>query len=348
MKKIILLILIITGSSAGLLYIVLTQSETAGLFVVKKVAQQRFQNQQSIENMLQITVCGSASPLGNNPDRAQACIAVLTADHFFIFDAGTGSQNRASQAGLPLARLDGIFLTHLHSDHISDLPEFNMSAWVGSGQSKPLTVWGPAGVDTVTRGFNQAYRIDRGFRVLHHGADFIPPEGGRLHPETVLPGIVWQDDDLTITAFEVNHAPIEPAMGYRIDYLDRSVVISGDTVTSENLFKVATGADILFHDALARPILNTMIDAAEAAGQQRVKKIITDVIDYHADATKLQQLADDAGIRMLLFYHLVPSLDNPIIEAFFERSLSGNSRIAEDLMVIELPINSDIIKIRSP
>ena len=348
MKKIILLILIITGTSAGLLYIVLTQSETAGLFVVKKIAQQRFQNQQNIENMLQITVCGSASPLGNNPDRAQACIAVLTKDHFFIFDAGAGSQNRASQAGLPLARLDGIFLTHLHSDHISDLPDFNMSAWVASGQPKPLTVWGPAGVDTVTRGFNQAYRIDRGFRVLHHGADFIPPEGGRLHPETVQPGIVWQDDDLTITAFEVNHAPIEPAMGYRIDYLDRSAVISGDTITSENLFKVATGADILFHDALARPILNTMIDAAEAAGQQRVKKIITDVIDYHADATKLQQLADDAGIRMLLFYHLVPSLDNPIIGAFFERSLSGSSRIAEDLMVVELPINSDIIKIRSP
>ena len=72
------------------------------------------------------------------------------------------------------------------------------------------------------------------------------------------------------------------------------------------------------------------------------------MIDYHADATKLQQLADDAGIRMLLFYHLVPSLDNPIIEAFFARSLSGDSRIAEDLMVVELPINSDTIKIRSP
>ena len=98
-------------------------------------------------------------------------------------------------------------------------------------------------METVTSGFNLAYRIDRGFRVLHHGSDFIPPEGGRLHPETVLPGIVWQDDDLTITAFEVNHAPIEPAMGYRIDYLDRSVVISGDTITSENLFKAAAGAD---------------------------------------------------------------------------------------------------------
>jgi len=348
MKKIILLTLIITGSFSGLLYIVLTQSESAGIFVLKMVAQQRFQNQQPIENILQITVCGSASPLGNNPDRAQACIAVLTKDHFFIFDAGAGSQSRASQANLPLARLDGIFLTHLHSDHISDLPAFNLSSWVASGQSRPLTVWGPAGVDAVTSGFNQAYRIDRGFRVLHHGADFIPPGGGRLHPETVLPGIVWQDNDLTITAFEVNHAPIEPAMGYRIDYLDRSVVISGDTVASKNLFQVATGADILFHDALAGAVLNTMIDAAEAAGQHRAKKIITDVIDYHADATKLQQLADDASIGMLLFYHLVPSLDNPIIKAFFERSLSGDSRIAEDLMVLELPINSDIVKVRSP
>ena len=348
MKKIILFTLIIISTCTGLLYIILTQSESAGIFVLEKVAQQRFQNQQKVENMLQITVCGSASPLGNNPDRAQACIAVLTKDHFFIFDAGAGSQGRASQAGLPLARLDGIFLTHLHSDHISDLPEFNMSAWVASGRSKPLTVWGPAGVETVTSGFNLAYRIDRGFRVLHHGSDFIPPGGGRLHPETVRPGIVWQDDDLTITAFEVNHAPIEPAMGYRIDYLDRSVVISGDTITSENLFKAAAGADILFHDALARAVLNTMIDAAAAAGQQRAKKIITDVIDYHADATKLQQLADDAGIRMLLFYHLVPSLENPIIEAFFARNLSGDSRIAEDLMVVELPINSDTIKIRSP
>jgi ribonuclease Z len=94
---------------------------------------------------LRVVVCGSASPLGNDPKRAQACIAVLTPEHFFIFDAGAGSQNRIGQAQLPMDRLSGVFLTHFHSDHIAALPDINLNAWV-MGAKASLRVYGPVGV----------------------------------------------------------------------------------------------------------------------------------------------------------------------------------------------------------
>ncbi len=206
---------------------------------------------------LQIVVCGSASPLGNNPDRAQACLAVVTPEHFFLVDVGARSPMRIAQAQLPMNRLTAVMLTHFHSDHIAGLADVNLASWV-AGRRASMQVYGPEGVETVVAGFNQAYRLDRGYRVAHHGEGLLPPSAGPMKAVTFQPGLVWQDDDMTVTSFLVDHHPIDPAVGYRFDYRGRSVVISGDTNASENLFAAAAGADIVFHDALARDSLDIM------------------------------------------------------------------------------------------
>ena len=102
---------------------------------------------------IRVVVCGSASPLGNDPDRAQACIAVMTAEHFLLFDAGARSPLRMAQARLPMRRLDGVFLTHFHSDHIAAIPDVNLASWV-AGRRSGLTVYGPSGVDRVIKVFS--------------------------------------------------------------------------------------------------------------------------------------------------------------------------------------------------
>ena len=178
---------------------------------------------------MRVVVCGSASPLGRGPERAQACIAVVTPEHFFLFDVGARSPMRIAEARLPMSRINGVFLTHFHSDHIAALPDVNLASWVG-GRPAPLDVYGPPGVQSVVDGFNAAYQLDRGYRTGHHGTERLPPELGPMQAQTFQPGdVVWQDELITVTSFAVEHPPIEPAVGYRVDYRGRSVVISGDT-----------------------------------------------------------------------------------------------------------------------
>lgn len=294
---------------------------------------------------LQVVVCGSASPLGNNPDRAQACLAVVTPEHFFLVDVGARSPMRIAQAQLPMNRLTGVMLTHFHSDHIAGLADVNLASWV-AGRRASMRVYGPSGVETVVAGFNQAYRLDRGYRTAHHGEALLPPSAGPMVAKTFQPGLVWQDDTMTVTSFLVDHHPIDPAVGYRFDYRGRSVVISGDTNTSDNLFAAAAGADIVFHDALARDSLDIMQNAMLESERTNFAQIIADVTDYHADTRTLEEAATAAGIEQLVLYHLVPTPMNSLTETMFLRGLSDKTLLAHDLQVFELPPESDEVIIR--
>ena len=297
---------------------------------------------------IRVVICGSASPLGNDPNRAQACIAVVTPEDFFIFDTGARSPIRMAQARLPMARINGVFLTHFHSDHIAALPDVNLASWI-QGRKTPLMVHGPTGVQSVVDGFNAAYQLDRKYRTAHHGPQLLPPDRGHMQASTFTPGgVVWQDELLTITSFLVEHPPIEPAVGYRVDYRDRSVVISGDTNAADTLFTVAKNADLLLHDALSRALLEPMIAAATELKVPVMPTIMADVIDYHADTKRLPQRAAEAGIKQLALYHMVPVPPNMLAEKIFMRDLPPDVIATRDLHTFDLPANSSEIVIYEP
>ena len=296
---------------------------------------------------MRVVVCGSASPLGGGTDRAQACIAVVTNEHFFLFDVGARSPIRMGQAQLPMARINGVMLTHFHSDHIAALPDVNLASWV-QGRPAPLDVYGPPGGRSVVDGFNAAYGLDRGYRTAHHGAVRLPPERGPMQARPFNPGdVVWQDELLTVTSFAVEHPPIEPALGYRVDYRGRSVVISGDTNAADALFVAAKGADLLLHDGLSRTTLDPMIEAATELGLPSAE-IMTDVIDYHADVSSLPDRAAEAGIKQLALYHMVPAPPNKLVERMFRRGLPDDVILTRDLHTFDLPADSDEIRITEP
>ena len=144
----------------------------------------------------------------------------------------------------------GILLTHYHSDHISDIGDFNLNSWI-AGRPAPLQIIGPEGVDRIVEGLNITYELDRGYRVAHHGAELLNPELGVMQARTIGEGVIVDEDGLRITAFEVSHPPIDPAFGYRLDYGGRSVVISGDSLVTDKIVNISDGADVVLRDAMA-------------------------------------------------------------------------------------------------
>lgn len=298
-----------------------------------------------VSESLSIYVCGSASPLGAG--QAQACIAVITPDHFYLIDSGSGSTDNINRLGLPMNRLQGLLLTHFHSDHIAEIYEVNLGSWV-AGRPKPLTVFGPPGVDEIVDAVNAGYRQDRVYRSGHHGEDLLPSALGVLQHKTIAAGTALEDGDLKITAYMSEHPPIEPAVGYRIDYRGRSVVVSGDSNVNNETVKITDGADLLLHDALSLPTVTSLAKAFASTGNTRLSQIVTDVTDYHASTKSLIEFNEQSSVDMVAFYHLVPVPPNAIVKEIFMRGAPDNYVLTEDLMWFELPIDSDEIVVHRP
>lgn len=292
---------------------------------------------------LKVTMCGTSSPLPA-PGRAQACVAVETPDHVYIVDAGSGSAATANLAGIPMNKLRAILVTHYHSDHISDISDFNLNSWV-AGRPDPLQVVGPEGADRLVEGLNIAYELDRQYRVAHHGEELLNPELGELQSRTIVEGEILDQDGLVITAFEVSHPPIEPAFGYRFDYAGRSIVISGDSLVTDKIVEMSDGVDVVLHDAMALQLVQGAENATRSLGNERLATVLHDIQDYHATTSDLQRLIDEADIGQLALYHLVPAPRNAMALAAFNRGIPEGAVLTEDAMTISLPADSDEILI---
>lgn len=292
---------------------------------------------------LKITLCGTSSPIPA-PGRAQACVAVETPEHLYIVDAGSGSAATANLSGVPMDKLRGILITHFHSDHISDIGDFNLNSWV-AGRPEPLQIIGPTGVERIVDGFNMAYELDRGYRVAHHGAELLNPELGTLQSKTIAEGVIVDQDGLCITAFEVSHPPIEPAFGYRLDYGGRSVVISGDSLVTDKIVEISNGADVVLHDAMSLQLVRGAAGMARTTGNTRLATVMQDIQDYHATTEDLNRLSSEAEIGQLALYHLVPAPRNAMALRAFSNDIPEGALLTEDGMVISLPAGSNEIGI---
>ena len=286
-------------------------------------------------------MCGTSSPIPA-PGRAQACVAIETPDHLFIVDAGSGSAATAQLANIPQNKLRGILITHYHSDHISDIGDFNLNSWV-AGRPAPLQIIGPEGVERIVEGLNITYELDRSYRVAHHGADLLKPELGVLQSRMIEEGIIIEQDRLRITAFEVSHPHIEPAYGYRLDYGGRSVVISGDSLVTEKILEISNGADVVIHDAMSLQLVRGAESFARGAGNDRVATVLHHIQDYHATTSDLSRLVDEAEINQLALYHLVPAPRNAMAVAAFANGVPDGSVITEDGMTFSLHSDSELI-----
>ncbi len=273
---------------------------------------------------MQTIVLGSGSPLPD-PERAGPATLVRTSLGDLLFDCGRGVLMRAAAAGSGAGALRGLFLTHLHSDHITDLNDVFTSRWITSFQPTPLPVFGPPGTAAVLRATEATLELDIGYRMTHHAdlnwrpsADVVEVDGGP----------VLEDGTVRITAAPTDHAPVRPTVGYRVEDGGTSVVIAGDTVPCPGLDELCAGADMLVHTVVRR-------DLIEPIGLPR----LTDVLDYHSSVEDAARTAERNGVGTLVLTHLVPA-PQPGSEnewaALARQHFAGTVVVARDLLSLDV------------
>jgi len=273
---------------------------------------------------MQLTILGSGSPLPD-PDRAGPATLVRTAMGDLLFDCGRGVLMRAAAAGSAAGALRGLFLTHLHSDHTTDLNDIVTSRWITSFQPHPLSVYGPVGTASLLQATEAMLELDIGYRLAHH-ADL----SWRPSAEVVecARGTVVEEAEVRITAAPTDHSPVRPTVGFRVEEGSRSVVIAGDTVPCDGLDELCAGADVLVH-TVVRP------DLIEAIGLPR----LLDVLDYHSSVEDAARTAARNGVGTLVLTHLVPA-PQPGTEsewiALASAHFDGFVVLAQDLLTLEV------------
>jgi ribonuclease BN (tRNA processing enzyme) len=245
----------------------------------------------------------------------------------YVIDAGDGVARQLAFAGVPLPSIRHVFITHQHSDHTADYGNLLWLAWT-AGLSTRVDTWGPPPLEKMTALFFQMNAADIDARIANEGR--VP----LVHPHELRDGgPVMADGYLKVTAAVVEHAPVVPSFAYRFDARDRSIVISGDTSPSDNLVKLATGADVLVHSVMYPP------------GVERLAARVPNAVALKASFLAHQTSAEDAGriaaaarVRTLVLSHLVPPDDPAITDAMWldaaRRHFAGSVVLGRDLLVI--------------
>ena len=299
------------------------------------------------EDSLSAVICGSRSPIPS-PGRAQTCVMVRAGENIYIVDIGDGSASNLRNWGMPFNKIKSVLLTHLHSDHISDLADLHQASWIMQNRKTKLNVYGPEGVGLVTKGFETAYEPDYFFRNTHHGDQIAPLDVAGFNALTVdlnQPKII-NEEGLVVTAFEVVHDPVKPALGYRFDYKGRSLVISGDTSYTENLIESSNSADVLIHEAQANHMINLLRDFNLLNGAKLNAKLMEDIITYHTTPVEAARIANLAEVKHLIFYHLTPAPRNTLTERIFLRGVDEvreDWTLSKDGTMVVLPVGTDEI-----
>ena len=240
-----------------------------------------------------IVLLGTGGPIPD-ANRAGPSTLVRVAGRAFLFDCGRGVLLRTTAAGVAAGGLTATLLTHLHSDHITDLNDVITTRWVTSFSPSPLPLIGPAGTREVVEGILSSLRADISYRLTHHeDLNWEPP----VDVSEVSEGVVFDDGVVRIVAAPTDHRPVTPTVGYRVEAGDHAVVIAGDTVPCEGLDRLAAGADALVATVIREDLIRSI-------GVPR----LLDVCDYHSSVEQAADTAARAGVGTFVLTHGVPPI----------------------------------------
>jgi ribonuclease Z len=277
---------------------------------------------------LTIVVLGSGGGPPADIQRYGPSILVQAGDETLLFDCGRAAVIRLAEAGVGQQEIDKIFLTHLHSDHILSVPDILLTGWT-SGRKTPLRVWGPSGTRKMMDNMLKAFDFD--VHIRRDVDERFSKQGIMVAPTDIQEGVVYEHNGVKVTAFLVDHGPVTPAFGYRVDAGGHSVALSGDTRFSENLIKHAAGVDVLIHE-----VSTISVEAVIARGATRQQA--ENIINHHTSATETGLVFSRTKPRLAVYAHGGGSA----AIAGARQNYSGPIESADDLTTILVGDNVEV------
>lgn len=268
--------------------------------------------------LIKVTLLGTGTPLPIM-ERFGPSILVQAGTETLVFDAGRGCIQRLRQLNVSYDKLNAVFLTHFHSDHIIGLPDLWLTGWLTSKRSIPLQLLGPLGTDEMIKNLQKAFAYDIKMRIED---DKIPAEGSKILVSEIQQGVIYEKNGVKVIAFEVDHYPIVPAFGYRLEYKGHSVVLSGDTRYSENLIKYAKGTDLLIHE---------VVIALQTVSKSDPKYQIW---AHHTTVEQTCKIFNEVKPKLAVYSHIskLHGLDEQDLVKRTKANYSGMAIVGEDLM----------------
>lgn len=275
-----------------------------------------------------VTLLGTSSP-SPSIDRFGMSTLVEAGGERLLFDCGRGAIQRLLQLGPDYPRVDKLFLTHLHSDHIVGIPDLWLTAWI-MGRKTAFKVWGPDGTVDMMAHLERAYQAD--IHIRRDLDELLPQSGIDIEAEDIAEGFEYRHGDVRVIVFDVDHRPVTPAFGYRIEYDGKVVVLSGDTRPCENLVKFSQGADLLVHEIIAPQAF--LKRAAQMTEHHRQA-----VIEHHTTPQQAGEIFSRINPKLAVYSHVIggpiPGYEAEILEGTAE-TYSGAVEIGYDLTRIEV------------
>lgn len=298
---------------------------TAATFVGSLALPRPGAGQSSKCRLILLGTGGGPRPRKTNSASAQV---VVVNDAAYVVDCGDGVVRQLVLAGISLPQLRHIFLTHQHSDHNADYGNLMLLAWT-SGLRTRIDAWGPPPLRQMTADFLAMNAYDIRTRIQDEGRVALEPLI-YVH-ELTDGGLVLEDENVRVRAALVDHPPVAPAFAYRFDARDRSIVISGDTRPSENLIKLANGADVLVHEAFFPAAVDRLV-----AGVANAATLKQSILSHHTSAEDAGRVAKQAGVNTLVLSHFVPAEDPQITDRMWIEAASthfdGKIVVGKDLL----------------
>ena len=279
-----------------------------------------------------IVMLGTGTP-GPDPDRSGPATAIIANGTPYLIDFGPGVVRRAAAAfrqgvkafGFGATKMRTAFLTHLHADHTIGLPDLILTPWI-MGRRQPLAIFGPAGLQAMCDHVLKAWKLDIDNRV--YGAEKLCAAGCKVNVTEIKPGLIYQDMNVSVTAFPVRHGDMTDAFGFKFRTPDKSIVISGDTAPTEAIVEHSGGCDVLIHEAYSQHTYDRVSGKWKAYRRK-----------YHTSSIELARIATCAKPKLLLLYHRASpggaALPNPehVLLDELRRAYKGNVVVAHDLDV---------------
>ena len=288
---------------------------------------------------IQVTLLGTGYP-APRIDRFGPSTLVEAGGQRFLFDCGRGTMQRIYQIDTDASSFDKLFLTHLHSDHTTGIPDLWITGMIQQRTNNPLRVWGPKGTTQMIEYLKKAFDID--VKVRKQLRDYHQirwdGEGLRIETQDIDENFVFEEDGVKVIPFRVNHHDFysdEPSFGYRVEYQDRSVVISGDTCYCENLVKYSENVDLLIHAVAATPL------SEERENEFRLP------LSHHTSPEECGRIFSEVKPRLAVYHHVIPFQGVSLEEIMnrTKKAYSGSVVFGEDLMQIDV---GDTVQILNP